>query len=201
MQASCASSCTTRRCHTSAIERRVQPARPWSDLASAKMPVLVNELGVLGLQSTFLDGEIVVLGTNGAPDFNALQNAFDRRQDADRIVFFICDAPFFEGCDLREVPLIERRRLLRDYFDAKASECRKPPSRCRRRRSPSARTVGCARRLNEAEDARIALVPKSTRTFLDSLKPEFLGTIRPDRRSSAAICGGSTHSPTHDSPA
>jgi ATP-dependent DNA ligase len=46
----------------------------------AKMPGLVAELGELGLNSTFLDGEIVVLGANGAPDFNALQNAFDRRK-------------------------------------------------------------------------------------------------------------------------
>ena len=37
----------------------------------------------LGLGSAWLDGEIVVTGANGAPDFNALQNAFDSaRTDA-----------------------------------------------------------------------------------------------------------------------
>jgi bifunctional non-homologous end joining protein LigD len=90
----------------------------WAD----KMPGLVAELGELGLSSTFLDGEIVVLGANGAPDFNALQNAFDRHQGADRIVYFVFDAPFFEGADLRDVPLKERRALLRDFFEERATE-------------------------------------------------------------------------------
>jgi bifunctional non-homologous end joining protein LigD len=89
---------------------------------AAKMPGLVAELGELGLTSAFLDGEIVVLGANGAPDFNALQNAFDRRKGAERIVYFVFDAPFFEGADLREVPLKERRALLRDFLEERASE-------------------------------------------------------------------------------
>jgi bifunctional non-homologous end joining protein LigD len=89
---------------------------------AAKMAGLVAELGALGLTSSFLDGEIVVFGANGAPDFNALQNAFDRRQGADRIVYFVFDAPFFEGADLRDVPLKERRALLRDFFKERATE-------------------------------------------------------------------------------
>lgn len=89
---------------------------------AAKMPGLVAELGTLGLNSTFLDGEIVVFGANGAPDFNALQNAFDRKQGADQIVYFVFDAPFFEGADLRDVPLKDRRALLRDFFEQRATE-------------------------------------------------------------------------------
>ncbi|KQX31952.1 DNA ligase D [Variovorax sp. Root434] len=88
---------------------------------AAKMPSLVSELATLGLRASFLDGEIVVLGTSGAPDFNALQNAFDRGRDTDRIVFFVFDAPFFEGHDLRQVPLRDRRKLLRDFLAAKAT--------------------------------------------------------------------------------
>jgi bifunctional non-homologous end joining protein LigD len=91
---------------------------------AAKMPRLVAELGELGLNSSFLDGEIVVLGANGAPDFNALQNAFDRGREAQDIVFFVFDAPFFEGQDLREVPLRDRRQLLR------TSLRRRPASTC-----------------------------------------------------------------------
>lgn len=88
----------------------------------AKMPALVEELATLGLESTFLDGEIVVLGDNGNPDFNALQNAFDKGKGADRIVYFVFDAPFFQGQDLREVPLRERRRLLQAFFEVRATE-------------------------------------------------------------------------------
>ena len=89
---------------------------------AARMPSLVAELLDLGLRASFLDGEIVVLGPSGAPDFNALQNAFDRRQGAERIVFFVFDVPFFEGHDLRQVPLRERRQLLKEFFAAKATE-------------------------------------------------------------------------------
>ncbi|MDP9991495.1 bifunctional non-homologous end joining protein LigD [Variovorax boronicumulans] len=89
---------------------------------AARMPTLVDELGALGLGSSFLDGEIVVLGPRGAPDFNALQNAFDRGRDTQDIVFFVFDAPFFEGQDLRQVPLRDRRQLLHDFLAEKASE-------------------------------------------------------------------------------
>ena len=78
---------------------------------SAKMPGLVAALQALGVGSAWLDGEIVVLGPAGTPDFNALQNAFDRTR-TDAIVYFLFDIPFFEGYDLRRVALVERRRLL-----------------------------------------------------------------------------------------
>ena len=89
---------------------------------STRMPTLAQELAGLGLHASFLDGEIVVLGDSGAPDFNALQNAFDRGQGAEHIVFFVFDVPFFEGHDLRSLPLSQRRQLLRDFFAEKATE-------------------------------------------------------------------------------
>lgn len=79
----------------------------WTD----RMPALARELETLGLRTCWLDGEIVVLGTDGVPDFNALQNAFDHR-DADAITYFLFDAPFLEGFDLRPLPLRERRARL-----------------------------------------------------------------------------------------
>ena len=88
---------------------------------SAKMPGLVNDLAGLGLSSAWLDGEIVVLGDNGTPDFGALQNAFDGK-GADPIIYFIFDVPYFEGYDLRQVPLHERRQLLKTLLEEKPSE-------------------------------------------------------------------------------
>jgi bifunctional non-homologous end joining protein LigD len=38
------------------------------------------------------------------------------------MVYFVFDAPFFEGADLRDVPLKERRALLKDFFEERASE-------------------------------------------------------------------------------
>lgn len=88
---------------------------------SSKMPALVEALEGLKLTATWLDGEIVVLGDNGLPSFNALQKSFDHRVPA-QIEFFLFDLPYFEGYDLRAVPLIERRRLLKALLEDQCSE-------------------------------------------------------------------------------
>jgi bifunctional non-homologous end joining protein LigD len=83
---------------------------------SAKMPALVKAVEGLGLDSAWLDGEIVVLGAKGTPDFHALQNAIgDPRSNA--IDYFLFDAPFFAGYDLRQVPLAARREVLRRLLE------------------------------------------------------------------------------------
>ena len=84
---------------------------------SERMPDLVEQLGRLGLSSGWLDGEIVVMGPSGAPDFNALQNAF-KHPRANGIVYFVFDLPFAEGRDLRKLPLRERRALLQQCMQA-----------------------------------------------------------------------------------
>jgi bifunctional non-homologous end joining protein LigD len=86
-----------------------------------RMPQLAAELAALKLASSWLDGEVVVLGADGLPDFNALQNAFDKRA-ADGISYFLFDQPFFDGHDLRHVPLRERRRFLQQWVTQQASE-------------------------------------------------------------------------------
>ncbi|MES2688200.1 MAG: DNA ligase D [Pseudomonadota bacterium] len=79
---------------------------------SGKLQPLVKTLSQLGLKSGWLDGEIVVHGKDGVPDFGALQNAFDSASTA-QIVYYLFDLPFYKGHDLRQVPLVERRELLR----------------------------------------------------------------------------------------
>lgn len=76
-----------------------------------RLPHLARALRALKLERTWLDGEIVVLRENGRSSFQALQNAFEAGRDAE-IVFFIFDAPFLEGEDLRGLPLEERKRRL-----------------------------------------------------------------------------------------
>ncbi|HEY6514363.1 MAG TPA: DNA ligase D [Burkholderiaceae bacterium] len=88
---------------------------------SSKMPLLVDELHALGLKGTWLDGEVVVLGPDGLPRFNALQNAFDGKATRD-ITYFVFDVPWFEGHDLRAAPLRERRALLEAFLERHASE-------------------------------------------------------------------------------
>ena len=79
---------------------------------SAKLPTLVKALSQLGLSSGWLDGEIVIPGEQGVPDFGALQNAFDSASTA-QIVYYVFDLPFYAGHDLRRLPLLARRGLLR----------------------------------------------------------------------------------------
>jgi bifunctional non-homologous end joining protein LigD len=88
---------------------------------TSKLPQVASAVEKLGIDSAWLDGEIVVLDDNGAPDFNALQNAIETNGKAD-ISYFVFDAPYFEGYDLRKLPLASRRALLRRLFEMKSSD-------------------------------------------------------------------------------
>ncbi len=83
---------------------------------STRMKGLVAAIKSLAIGSGWLDGEIVVHGANGAPDFNALQNAFDSAR-TEEIQYFVFDLPYYGGHDLRQVPLVERRATLAALLD------------------------------------------------------------------------------------
>jgi bifunctional non-homologous end joining protein LigD len=63
------------------------------------------------LPDGILDGEIVALDHNGAPDFAALQAALSDGE-TDDLVFFAFDLLFAEGEDLRALPLADRKARL-----------------------------------------------------------------------------------------
>ncbi|SHL14424.1 bifunctional non-homologous end joining protein LigD [Chitinophaga jiangningensis] len=58
-----------------------------------------------------VDGEIVALNDNGDPDFQALQNFLKTGRSA-HIVYYIFDLLWYDGRDLRQLPLLERKQLL-----------------------------------------------------------------------------------------
>ena len=78
---------------------------------TARLPHLQKALAGLQMKSGWLDGEIVVANRAGVPDFQALQNAFDGAA-TQNIVFYLFDLPYYDGHDLRSVPLVQRRALL-----------------------------------------------------------------------------------------
>ena len=90
---------------------------------SSRMKGLVEAVRGLGIGSGWLDGEIVVAGADGAPDFNLLQNAFDSTR-TDAIQYYVFDLPFHDGQDLRAVPLVERRAALRALLDTAPAQAR-----------------------------------------------------------------------------
>ncbi|MDR5738279.1 MULTISPECIES: DNA ligase D [unclassified Caballeronia] len=79
---------------------------------TAKFPKQVKALEKLDIESGWLDGEAVVLDDRGLPDFQALQNAFDVGRPQGIVVYFF-DLAFLNGYDLRNVPLVQRRALLK----------------------------------------------------------------------------------------
>lgn len=78
---------------------------------TAKLPRQAQALASLGLESAWLDGEVVAADENGVPSFQLLQNAFESGKSG-AIVFYLFDMPYLNGVDLREVPVEERRSAL-----------------------------------------------------------------------------------------
>ena len=85
----------------------------WTD----KMRSLGKAVEGLGIKNAWFDGEIVVMNDNGLPDFNTLQNSIGNRREAERIVYFLFDAPFYRGLDLRRLPLWSRRARLEEMLE------------------------------------------------------------------------------------
>lgn len=91
---------------------------------TAKLPAIADALRALGPVSAWLDGEIVVVGADGLPDFQALQNAFEAgRTSTSDVVYFVFDLPYLAGLDLKAVPLEARRASLRRLIEESDAEC------------------------------------------------------------------------------
>jgi bifunctional non-homologous end joining protein LigD len=87
---------------------------------TAKMPHQAQALAELGLESAWLDGEMVVADEHGVPDFQALQNAFETER-SERIVYYLFDAPYINGMDLTAVPVEQRRAALKKLLKVHAA--------------------------------------------------------------------------------
>ena len=72
---------------------------------------IVEAFKALPVSEALIDGEIVVENGSGASDFSALQAALSEGR-AERFVFYAFDLLCLNGFDLREAPLVERKRLL-----------------------------------------------------------------------------------------
>jgi bifunctional non-homologous end joining protein LigD len=82
--------------------------------------------------NTVIDGEVVALNESGRPDFNLLQHY---RAAASRIHYFVFDLLVHNNRDLIQLPLIERRQIMKsvlklespririaEYFEASAGD-------------------------------------------------------------------------------
>ena len=74
-----------------------------------RFPQIAEALGVLPADAV-IDGEVVALDESGRPDFHGLQHF---TAEASRIHYFVFDLLILEGRDLTNLPLTERRKLLK----------------------------------------------------------------------------------------
>jgi bifunctional non-homologous end joining protein LigD len=70
------------------------------------------------LPDALIDGEIVALDHDGAPDFSTLQAAISDGK-TDSLIFFAFDLLFAAGEDLRQLPLAERKQRLKKLLEAR----------------------------------------------------------------------------------
>lgn len=62
---------------------------------------------------SLLDGEVVAPAADGTSSFGLLQQALGRHGGDRRLVYYLFDLLHLDGSDLRRVPLVDRKRLLR----------------------------------------------------------------------------------------
>lgn len=84
----------------------------WTD----KFASIAKEAGAL--PGVLIDGEIVALDHNGAPNFSSLQAALSDGKTED-LIFFAFDLLFAEGLDYRRLPLGERKERLKALLEAR----------------------------------------------------------------------------------
>lgn len=78
----------------------------WND----KFPEIAKELKNIDSQ-VILDGEVVVLDKNGKSDFQLIQNY--QKDRAGALCYYVFDILHKDGKDLRQLPLIERKEILK----------------------------------------------------------------------------------------
>jgi DNA ligase D-like protein (predicted ligase) len=85
---------------------------------NARYPAVVRGLAKLP-SDTVIDGELIALGDDGRPSFNALQNYGSASTP---ILYFVFDVMVFEGRDVKTETLDSRRELLEQRIVPKLAE-------------------------------------------------------------------------------
>lgn len=78
----------------------------WND----RFPSIIKDLKKIGGQ-VILDGEVVVLDKTGKSDFQLMQNYQQKHEGV--LCYYVFDVLFKDGEDLRELPLIKRKEILK----------------------------------------------------------------------------------------
>jgi bifunctional non-homologous end joining protein LigD len=87
---------------------------------TTKWPAIAKGLSELAVDQAWLDGEVVALLEDGSSSFQALQN-FDSdvksaRKNNARLVYYVFDLLYLNGLDISELPLVDRKLLLKELL-------------------------------------------------------------------------------------
>ncbi len=89
-----------------------------------EFPELATIGAAVSAKEALLDGEVVVLDSTGRSDFQRLQSRMGVRNPSPKlvsdvsVVYYVFDILYCDGYDLRQVPLIERKELLKGILGA-----------------------------------------------------------------------------------
>lgn len=78
---------------------------------TARFQPIADALAEPPLKNAILDGEVVSLDAHGVSNFQQLQNLM-KSGDKESLVYYVFDVPYFEGYDLTETPLVDRKEVL-----------------------------------------------------------------------------------------
>lgn len=79
-----------------------------------KFPTLKSILSILS-DEVILDGEIVKIDREGRSHFQELQKTIKKKKDQ-KLAYYVFDILFLNGKDLRKMPLLERKKILKHFF-------------------------------------------------------------------------------------
>lgn len=78
---------------------------------TSRFQTIADALRATAVERAILDGEVVSLAKNGLSSFQELQNVL-RRGNERSLVYYVFDAPYMAGYDLRGTPLLDRKQVL-----------------------------------------------------------------------------------------
>jgi bifunctional non-homologous end joining protein LigD len=80
---------------------------------TVRFQLIADAISELPIKNAVIDGEIIVPGESGAPDFAAMQVELAAGR-SERFFYYAFDLLYLDDFDLRSAPLIDRKRVLRE---------------------------------------------------------------------------------------
>lgn len=95
------------------IDKKVELYSRNENSFNRQFPLIVEDLAKIDSQ-VILDGEIVILDAEGKSQFQLMQNYLNSKQG--NLTYYVFDILFLDGKDLRNIPLIDRKKILKELI-------------------------------------------------------------------------------------